>query len=143
MKAEAIRRRMNLPDRDKIFLKALEREVELRNSDFFQKRFEDVEKDGSTSDWINVVEHEIQPQALTELDLEVNGANRLKLIQTALEHPEVAFWVRFNRLDEGSLKIGDQLPDIEIFDFSSQSHLLIQSTLDLGKKHLLLAGSVS
>jgi hypothetical protein len=73
----------------------------------------------------------------TTFQLTVNNLRR-----AALRHPEIAFWVKYNRARQGQLKAGDAAPVITLFRaLNAEATTLLASSA--GKTTVVFAGSLS
>jgi hypothetical protein len=120
----------------------VEREAELRLSAEVQAIYEEVEKLGSLSDWIRVTEEVVQPRVLREFGLEPTPVMLHSLRTQALLHPDIAFWVRYNRARRGSLQAGDEVPDVTLFDAYAKATVHLRDITREGLT-VLFAGSAS
>ena len=114
-----------------------------------QKAEESVE-----SEWMNVVE-DLQHRLIREYrqecvlsDITVSSITVHDLRQAALRHPEIAFWVKYNRARRGDLKVGDVAPDVALCragDGESTSLLEMPSTggSTSANRIVVVAGSYS
>jgi len=111
-----------------LYCSMLHREAELRKAPETLKRMEISE--GRKGDWVDVVE-KIQQQVLDEFQGQgksnrilhiipsrslntTSGITLTGLRQAALRHPEIAFWVRYNRARRGNLRVGDTAPNVAL-----------------------------
>lgn len=139
--------------RDAVLVKLLRREVELRKSEETLEAMQQAEE-SVESEWMNVVE-DVQHRVLREYTHEHDPSDATfpkitvhDLRQVALRHPEIAFWVKYNRARRGDLKVGDVAPDVPLFralDNESASLLAMPSAggSNAPKRIVVVAGSYS
>jgi hypothetical protein len=131
----------------------LHREVEFRKSEETQEAMQRAEE-FVESEWMNVVEdiqHRIIQEYRRENDLSDASFPSITvrdLRQAALRHPEIAFWVTYNRARRGDLKVGDVAPDVPLcraVDGESSSLLEMPSTggSNAVNRIVVVAGSYS
>ena len=126
---------------DEIVIKMLERENELRLSAGAQKRFEEAEASGSTTDWIEVAS-EIQKEVLTEFNVPETA---LHAYRCAANKHGVSLYVKYNRAREGDLRVGSQAPDVPLVLINSDGSTSSQTILGVQQKDrplVLVAGSL-
>ena len=133
--------------------KLLRREVELRKSEETQEAMQQAEE-SVESEWMNVVE-DVQHRIIREYRQECDSSDATlpsitvhDLRQAALRHPEIAFWVKYNRARRGDLKVGDVAPDVPLcraVDGESTSLLAMPLTGEssAAKRIVVVAGSYS
>lgn len=70
------------------------------------------------------------------------GLTLYDLRRAALRHPEIAFWVKYNRARQGQLKVGDAAPPVPLFcpGDAAETTTWFSST---GKMVVVFAGSLS
>jgi len=133
----------------------LRREVELRTSTEIMEAMEEAEKSDAT-EWMDVAE-KVQHQVVQEYHekqrqehgdesyhFEELGVHDLRL--AALRHPEIAFWVRFNRARQGKLKVGDKAPNVPLLQVrDGQPAMLLgsESCDNDDQRTVVVAGSLS
>ena len=116
----------------------LRREDHLRRHDpSVQKRFEEAENNVN-SEWMDVAQ-EIQEQVCREFGV-VEGSQQMaqalrELRVAALKNPELALYVRYNRARMGTLKVGDDCPNVEMFQLDGTK----KSLLDAGQEGRLFS----
>lgn len=104
----------------------LHREAALRKSSKVQDDMEMAEESVQT-EWMDVIaalqrsivdEHNStlsgKGTAGATRNLEMSAISVTDLRIAALRHPEVAFWVKYNRARRGDLKVGDEAPDVPL-----------------------------
>lgn len=134
-------------------MKLLHREVELRKAAETQEAMQRAEE-SVESEWMNVVE-DLQYRIVREFregeeeaSVEFADITVRDLREAALRHPEVAFWVKYNRARRGNLKVGDAAPDVPLrraID-GGETSLLAQPTAEGGatpSRTVVVAGSLS
>ena len=106
------------------------------------------------SEWMNVVD-DVQHRIIREYRQECDSSDATlssitvhDLRQAALRHPEIAFWVKYNRARRGDLEVGDVAPDVALcraVDGSSTSLLAMPLTggNSASKRTVVVAGSYS
>jgi hypothetical protein len=105
------------------------------------------------SEWMNVVEN-LQHRIIQESQMEngdsidVSDITIRDLREAALRHPEIAFWVKYNRARRGNLRVGDSAPNVSVrraIDGKLTS-LLARPSTDAGNashRTVIVAGSLS
>lgn len=132
---------MNMIPDDDTVRRMLERENELRVSEEVQLRFEEAERSGSTTDWIEVAT-EVQKEVLREFNV---AQEALHAYRCAANKHQVSLYVKYNRARQGDLKVGSQAPDVPVGSIENGGSSL-QSLL--GAQHMdrplvIIAGSLS
>lgn len=139
--------------REATLVQLLRREVELRKSEETQVAMQQAEE-SVESEWMNVVE-DVQHRIIQEYRQECDSSDATLLSitvhdlrQAALRHPEIAFWVKYNRARRGDLKVGDVAPDVPLYravDGESTSLLAMPLTGEssAAKRMVVVAGSYS
>lgn len=119
----------------------LKRENELRLSESVQKRFEEAERSGSTTDWIEVAS-EVQKEVLREFNV---SEDALHAYRCAANKHGVSLYVKYNRARKGDLEIGSQAPDVPVVSVDSDGSTRSLSILELQVKRplVVIAGSIS
>lgn len=120
----------------------LRRENELRLSEDVQKRFEDAERSGSTTDWIEVAS-EVQKEILREFNV---SENALHAYRCAANKHGVSLYVKYNRARKGDLEIGSQAPNVPVVSVESDGSTSSVSLVELQMKNrplVVIAGSIS
>jgi hypothetical protein len=92
-------------------------------------------------DWMEEAAR-MQAAALVQVGLSPTARNLAVLRATALDHPELALYVRHNKCRQGDLKVGDVAPAVSLHDLNGK---LVDSPLGSvgGRPHVIFAGSVS
>ncbi|KAL7541479.1 hypothetical protein ACHAWF_006943, partial [Thalassiosira exigua] len=86
----------------------LKRENELRLSDDVQRRFEEAERSGAETDWIEVAS-EVQKELLREFGV-AESEDALNAYRCAANKHGVSLYVKYNRAREGDLQVGSTAP---------------------------------
>jgi len=140
----------NPPDKATL-LRMLTRENELRSSDTVKRSFDENRADFAMFD-------ELQRSVCEEF-----GYSDVNVLRGALSfYPEdlqlreqifdVAFWFKHNRAEQGSLLVGDNVPDMELLEMSGRATRLSefyrsQCGFEFGSDHgpplVLVCGSVT
>jgi hypothetical protein len=131
----------------------LRREAEMRKSPETQHAMEKAEESVG-SEWMDVVanvQRSVVQQFHSEYaSLKENGdddnistisVHDLRL--AALRHPEIAFWVKFNRARQGTLRVGDEAPDVLLVQANSGEDTTLLNRTTKGKPCVVVAGSLS
>lgn len=118
----------------------LQREVELRTCPATLEKMERVEAGGG--DWVMVAE-QVQRQVLQEFATRHKfGLHDLRL--AALRHPEICFWVKYNRACRGNLRVGDVGPNVNLLRaLDGQPTKLFLEGCEQGDRTIVVAGSLS
>ncbi len=120
----------------------LKRENELRLSKDVQKRFEEAERSGSKTDWIEVAT-EVQLEVLREFNV---SSKALHLYRCAANKHGISLYVKYNRAREGSLKVGDPAPNVNLISVKDDGTTHLQSFLEMQQANrplIIVAGSIS
>lgn len=120
----------------------LKRENELRLSQVVQKRFEEAERSGSKTDWIEVAT-QVQLDVLREFNV---AESSLHAYRCAANTHGVSLYVKYNRAREGSLKVGAPSPDVTLISLEDDGTTRLQPLLDVQKADrplVIVAGSIS
>lgn len=99
------------------------------------------------TEWMDVVAT-VQGQVVAEFrqehpDEDITIHN-LRL--AALRHPEIAYWVKYNRARQGYLRVGDTAPDMRLLCAASgqETSLLYANTVaETPERVVVVAGSLS
>lgn len=92
-------------------------------------------------DWMEAAAR-MQFQSLKEVGLAPTARNVALLRATALEHPEIALYVRHNRCRKGELKVGDSAPQgVKLYDLNGRTASF--PLLAEQKVQVFFAGSVT
>jgi hypothetical protein len=106
------------------------------------------------SEWMDVIEH-LQKRIVLDhnatLSDGINCGGSISvhdLRRAALRHPEVAFWVKYNRARSGKLRVGDVAPDVLLLHaVDGRETTLLASTKSASavslKPVVVVAGSLS
>mmetsp|Transcript_7207 Transcript_7207/g.10496 ORF Transcript_7207/g.10496 Transcript_7207/m.10496 type:complete len:122 (+) Transcript_7207:1280-1645(+) len=120
----------------------LKRENELRLSQDVQKRFEEAERSGSKTDWIEVAT-QVQLEVLREFNV---AESSLHAYRCAANKHGLSLYVKYNRAREGSLKVGAPSPDVSLISLEDDGTTRLQSLIDVQKADrplVIVAGSIS
>ena len=124
----------------RLLLAALKVENRMRLSPEGQAAFAAAEEKDD-DDWMEAASR-MQFQSLKEVGLAPTARNVALLRATALEHPEIALYVRHNRCRKGELQVGDSAPQgVELYDLDggkASFPLLVEK-----KVQVFFAGSVT
>lgn len=126
---------------DDVVISMLRREDELRLSHDVQKRFEEAERSGAESDWIEVAEA-VQLEVIREFGLSEKALYAYRC--AAIKHG-VSLYVKFNRAREGDLQVGSIAPNISLISVEHDGTTRSQSFLDTqpsGRPLIIIAGSL-
>ena len=83
----------------------------------------------------------MQLRALREVGIAPNQRNLALLRSTALEHPELALYVRNNKCRQGSLAVGDRSPVLQLHELDGTPRRFpVEAT---ARPQVVFAGSVS
>lgn len=122
----------------------LKREVELRKCPATLARMAEVE--AKKGDWVMVAEN-VQKQVLAEFaQIHPNhfrpSLQELRL--AALRHPEIAFWVKYNRARRGHLRAGvDVGPNVNLLKASNGQPTKLLEGCGENDRTIVVAGSFS
>ena len=120
----------------------LKRENELRLSQSVQKRFEEAERSGSKTDWIEVAE-QIQLEVLREFNV---SPKALHAYRCAANDHGISLYVKYNRARKGDLKVGSKAPDVSLIHLEKDGTTRAQSLLETQQTDrplVIVAGSIS
>jgi hypothetical protein len=120
----------------------LKRENELRLSQDVQKRFEEAERSGSKTDWIEVAS-QVQLEVLREFNV---AESSLQAYRCAANKHGISLYVKYNRAREGSLKVGAPAPDVSLISLMDDGTTHLQFLLDMQQADrplVVVAGSLS
>ncbi len=133
----------------------MRREAELRRAAETQEAMQRAEE-SVDSEWMNVVEDlqyrilkEYQEERIRSSSNESENITVHSLREAALRHPEIAFWVKYNRARRGNLKVGDAAPDVPLRRAANGelTSLLASSSTDgdtsVPSRTVVIAGSLS
>ena len=125
----------------RLLLVALEVENRMRLSPEGQAAFAAAEEKDD-EDWMEVASR-MQFAALREVGLAPTAKNVALLRAKALEHPEIALYVRYNRCRQGELHVGDSAPrGIVLYDLEGGT-TAFPVPAPAQKVQVYFAGSVS
>jgi hypothetical protein len=106
------------------------------------------------SEWMDVIE-QLQRRIILDYNATLSDGNSCggtisvnDLRRAALRHPEVAFWVKYNRARSGKLRVGEVAPDVPLLHAvdGRETTLLVttkSASADLSKPVVVVAGSLS
>jgi hypothetical protein len=126
------------------------RESELRKDPKTLAEMENAEA-SVANEWMDVVER-LQHQIIEEYrnsegQSRIGSVTVTDLRAAALRHPDIAFWVKYNRARRGSLKVGDRAPDVPLrraTDGQETTLLASDSSMhDSPERTVVIAGSYS
>lgn len=94
----------------------LQRENDLRRAPETQMKMEEAEESAIT-EWMDVVE-DVQKQVVKEFRTKFSPSSGVITINdlrnAAMRYPDIAHWVKYNRVRRGRLKVGDVAPDVPV-----------------------------
>ena len=125
-----------------VVIAMLKRENELRLSQSVQKRFEDAERSGSKTDWIEVAE-QIQLEVLREFNVSPKALNAYRC--AANDH-DISLYVKYNRARKGDLEVGSKAPDVDLIQLENDGNTRAHSIVEMqraGRPLVIVAGSIS
>lgn len=97
-------------------------------------------------DWIDIAV-KIQKQVVTEFQALYPHLNLtiVDLRRAARRYPDIAFWVKYNRARKGSLSVGDDAPNLVLYDTHMQQDttLFHGNEISSAKPIVIVAGSLS
>lgn len=93
-------------------------------------------------DWMEEAAR-MQCRALERVGLAASERNLALLRAAALDHPELALYVRHNRCRQGTLSVGDVVPTIQLFDLQGDTGRAWPCPTAAGAAEVIFAGSVS
>jgi hypothetical protein len=140
--------------REAILVRLLHREGELRKAPSTLEAMAKAEESVDT-EWMDVI-HDIQTQIVDEFiqnnktehgsaeeDLSWLSVHELRL--AALRHPEICFWIKYNRARDCDLVLGQKAPDVPLVDAvtGNETTLFRKKTKDIPKSTVVVAGSLS
>jgi hypothetical protein len=106
------------------------------------------------SEWMDVID-QLQRRIVLVYNATVSGEKNCggtvsvnDLRRSALRHPEVAFWVKYNRARSGKLRVGDVAPDVLLLHAVDGKDTTLLATTksasaDASKPVVVVAGSLS
>jgi hypothetical protein len=105
------------------------------------------------SEWMDVIE-QLQRRIVLDYNATLSdgkcggtiSVNDLRRV--ALRHPEVAFWVKYNRARSGKLRVGDVSPDVPLLHAVDGRETTLLTTIKsasavASKPVVVIAGSLS
>ena len=122
----------------------LKRENELRLSESVQRRFEEAERSGANTDWIEVAS-EVQKEVLHEFGIKASE-KALHAYRCAANKHGVSLYVQHNRAREGDLITGSTAPDVPVMTIEANGSSSAGSLLGLcekGRPMVVVAASLS
>jgi len=120
-------------------VRLLKREAEMRTDPSMLQQMEKAEESHG-SEWMDVVA-QIQDRILQE-----HGDVKISLHDlrvSALRHPEICFWVRFNRSRRGHLTVGDESPNVRLLQAHNDEATTLFHVKDKKDRTVIIAGSWS
>lgn len=132
--------------REQVLIRLLHREAKMRKSPKFQDAMEAAENSVHT-EWMDVV-IKLQEKIIQDYN-EKNTANVIGPISVnclrlaALRHPEIAFWVKYNRSREGHLRTGDLAPNVPLIHLKTKKETSLLMGATKKKPIVIVAGSLS
>jgi hypothetical protein len=115
----------------------LKREAEIRTDPSTLQLMEKAEE-SQASEWMDVVAL-IQNTVIQEHGDEKITVDDLRV--SALRHPEICFWVRFNRSRRGHLTVGDHAPDIRLLKAHNDQATTLFEVGGSANRTVVIAGS--
>lgn len=132
-------------DVEAILKSMVQRENDLRRIPQMQKEME-VAETKPDQDWIDIAV-KIQKQVITEFQALYPHLNLtiVDLRRAAKRYPEIAFWVKYNRAKKGSLSVGDNAPNLVLYDthLEQDTTLFNDNEISSAKPIVIVAGSLS
>ena len=126
---------------DDVVISMLKRENELRLGLDVQKRFEEAERSGAKSDWMEVAAA-VQLELLREFSVSEDALDAYRC--AAIKHG-ISLYVKYNRAREGYLQVGSLAPNISLIsvqhDGSTRSQLLLDNR-PTSRPLIIIAGSL-
>lgn len=138
--------------KEDMLIRMLRREAELRVSPEVQDAMEKAEM-SVDSEWMDVID-KLQKRIIVECqasgkDGRVSAICVNDLRQAAQRYPDIAFWVKYNRAREGTLRVGDAAPDVPLRLAESCQETTLLAAMKKGmddsypKPCVVVAGSLS
>lgn len=121
----------------------LRREAEERRSPKVQQAMEQAEF-SADAEWMDVIDrlqHRIVRDVMSQNNNSSVTVNDLR--QAALRHPEIAFWVKYNRARQGQLNVGDAAPNVPVLRAIDSQVTTLLGTHQSSKPCVVVAGSWS
>lgn len=126
-------------------MELLRREDAARRAPATQRLMEEAERSGA-SDWIEVaaaVQRRVARESLAVEASEREVDARVAAMRYAAQrHPEICYWVRFNRARVGDLCEGDVAPDVRLWRLDGAATSLLADR-DEAKPLVVISGSLS
>lgn len=122
----------------------LKRENELRLSEDAQRRFEEAERSGGKTDWIEVA-CEIQKEVLREFGVEASK-EALHAYRCAANKHGISLYVKHNRARKGDLQAGSSAPNVQVVSIEADGSSSVTSLLAMQKESrplVVVAASLS
>jgi len=130
---------------ERALVELLKREADLRVSEQILAEMEKAET-SVDSEWMSVVES-LQWRIVNEHNTNegcVAPVSVKDLRLAALRHPEIAFWVKYNRARKGLLRVGDAATDVPLIRTKDGcATTLLAGGRDSSKPLVVAAGSMS
>ena len=126
-------------EREATLVTLLKREAEMRTDPSMLQQMEKAEESHS-SEWMDVVEG-IQHRIIKEHGNQDITVHDLRV--GALRHPEISFWVQFNRSRRGHLRVGEQAPDVRLLKAHNDEATNLFNTRGKNDRTVIIAGSWS
>lgn len=128
---------------EEVLVQLLQREAAMRVSPQTQKAMEEAE-DSEHVDWMVVI-GDLQRRIVEEHNTSSpeNVVSLLDLRLAAQRHPEIAFWVKYNRARQGTLKSGDPAPDVPLVAAVDGAPTTLLASASTNKPVVCVAGSIS
>jgi len=120
-------------------VRLLKREAEMRTDPTILQQMEKAEESHG-SEWMDVVA-QIQDRVIQEHGDEDISMHDLRV--SALRHPEICFWVRFNRARRGHLTVGDDSPDVRLLNAHDDEATTLFHVKGKNDRTVVIAGSWS
>jgi len=127
---------------DDVVISMLERENELRLCNSVQRRFEEAERSGSKSDWIEVAAA-VQLEVLHEFNVHESA---LRAYRCAAKRHGISLYVKHNRARVGDLQVGSNAPNISLISVEPDGSTRFESLLGsqpTDRPLVIIAGSLS
>ena len=144
MKLEQINHDAVEDAREKVLVELLEQERALRKAPESLAAMEQAEA-SVQSEWMQVVEG-LQEKIIRDYRNQTDSAHDFTVLDlrlAALRHPEIAFWVKFNRARLGHLRVGDAAPDVAMKRAADGKSVSLFHSSKPDRPMVLVAGSLS
>lgn len=119
----------------------LRREHSLRLSSEVQEQYRLADRLLDNS-WLKVTV-QVQKQVLAEFGHEPSEENLFKLRKGALAHPDISLQVRYNRSRRGQLKVGDEIPPLDLVSLDTMNTVNLKDIAKSESYTVLVSGSYS